>query len=630
MAKMFAVALALLFSDASAQQPSAFSGAAAHLESAAAKHGAIRAGAADDWTTLKVRVTADDNYNFGYFGHAVAIDGDTIVVGAYKDDDKGSDSGSAYVFVKGDGVGSWSQDAKLTAADSAKLDYFGFSVGISGDYIVVGADSDDDKGPNAGAAYVFVKGEGVASWNEKAKLTAADGAKYDSFGYSVGISGDYIVVGAPGDDDKGSSAGAAYVFVKGEGVASWNEKAKLTAADGAKLDFFGFSVGISGDYIVVGAHAYVFVKGDGDASWKEAAKLTAYDGAKKDYFGRSMAIGGDKVIVGAQCNDDAGSFSGSESAYVFVKGADGAWAHEANLLAEDGAANDKSGVLVALLADGLTAVVGTETGSAFFYNFPPQSTNDPTPQPTNDSDPTPQPTNDPTPTPSHAPTPMPTYDSPDTVELGLAGNFAILAKAGVTNVPQSHITGDVGVSPIAGTARTGFALMQHHTTHYATSDQVDGKLFAADDGGGTPAMLTTAISDMEGAYTDAAGRPNTDASRINLAGGLIGGETLTPGVYTWGSNISGNAIFADGVTVTLDDDAKAENIIWQVAGNVKVGDGAHLEGIFLVKMDAAFKELAPLNGRVLAQTAVTLISNTINQPTATTAQPEHRLLRGAK
>jgi hypothetical protein len=129
-------------------------------------------------------------------------------VGAYFDDDIGTDSGSAYVFTRGGGV--WTQQAKLTAADGAASDLFGYSLSLSGDTLAVGAYGDDDNGSASGSAYVFTRSGGV--WTQQAKLTAGDGAASDYFGYSLSLSGDSLAVGAYLDDDNGTDSGSAYVF----------------------------------------------------------------------------------------------------------------------------------------------------------------------------------------------------------------------------------------------------------------------------------------------------------------------------------------------------------------------------------------------------------------------------------
>ncbi len=145
------------------------------------------------------------------FGYSVSISGDYAIVGAYLDNDNGSFSGSAYIFHR-DGT-SWSQQAKLTASDGVTNDVFGFSVSVNGDYAIVGAFIDDDNGSNSGSAYIF-KRDGT-NWHEQFKLTASDAAASDHFGTSVSISGDYAIVGANWDDDNGTNSGSAYIFGKG-------------------------------------------------------------------------------------------------------------------------------------------------------------------------------------------------------------------------------------------------------------------------------------------------------------------------------------------------------------------------------------------------------------------------------
>ncbi|KAL7474070.1 hypothetical protein ACHAWX_000012, partial [Stephanocyclus meneghinianus] len=187
----------------------------------------------------KAKLTAADGAASDYFGWSVGISGNVVVVGAYLDDDKGSNSGSAYIFDLNESTGVWSQKAKLTAADGAASDNFGISVSISGNVVVVGAHLDDDKGSNSGSAYIFELNESTAAWSQKAKLTAVDGAAYDYFGWSVSMYGNVVAVGAYSDDDKGSNSGSAYIFELSESTGDWIQKAKLTAADGAASDSFG-------------------------------------------------------------------------------------------------------------------------------------------------------------------------------------------------------------------------------------------------------------------------------------------------------------------------------------------------------------------------------------------------------
>ena len=173
--------------------------------------------------TEMAKLVPSDGSNLDYFGESVSISGDYAIVGAEEHGSKGA----AYIYVRS-GT-DWSEQEKITASDGANGDYFGCSVSINGDYAIVGAYGDDDKGSGAGAAYVFVRSG--TDWTEQTKLTASDGAASDNFGESVSINGDSVIVSARGDDDKGSGAGAAYVFVRGGAV--WTEQAKLTASDGA-------------------------------------------------------------------------------------------------------------------------------------------------------------------------------------------------------------------------------------------------------------------------------------------------------------------------------------------------------------------------------------------------------------
>jgi hypothetical protein len=333
------------------------------------------------WAQEKKNTASDPAAN-DYFGYAVSVSGDTIVVGAVYNDDDGSDSGSAYVFERNqDGADSWGEVQKLTASDAAAYDYFGYYVSISGDTIVVGAVYNDDGGSDSGSAYVFERNQdGADSWGEVQKLTASDAAANDHFGYAVSISGDTIVVGVTGDDDTAVDSGSAYVFERNEdGADNWGEVAKLTASDAAANDHFGYAVSISGDTLVVGASgddsntgsAYVFKRNeDGADNWGEVAKLTASDSAENDNFGYAVSISGDTIVVGALYNDDTAVDSGS--AYVFKRNEDGAdnWGEVAKLTASDAAAYNYFGRSVSISCD--TIVVGvsgddSNTGSAYVF-----------------------------------------------------------------------------------------------------------------------------------------------------------------------------------------------------------------------------------------------------------------------
>ena len=173
------------------------------------------------------------------FGYAVAVDGDIAVIGAYQDDGNGADSGAAYVFTRVEGV--WTQAAKLTASDGAAYDNFGISVAVDGDTVVVGAPGDDGAGADSGSVYVFVKPTGGwATSTETAKLTASDGAALDYFGYSVAVDGDTVLVGAYQDDDGDDSedSGSAYVFTKPNSSGGWADWEPMEDTETAKLAVF--------------------------------------------------------------------------------------------------------------------------------------------------------------------------------------------------------------------------------------------------------------------------------------------------------------------------------------------------------------------------------------------------------
>jgi hypothetical protein len=229
--------------------------------------------------------------------------------------------------------------------------------------------------------------------------------------------------------------------------------------------------------------------------------------------------------------------------------------------------------------------------------------------------------------------------SPAPVNLGTAGDFVILAKTGISATGVTSITGDIGLSPAAATYITGFGLIMDPSGTFSTSSLVTGKVYAADYTDPTPTKMTTAVSDMETAYTNAAGRTLPDYTEL-YAGDLTG-QTLIPGLYNWstgvlvsagGVTISGstsdvwifqiaqNLELANGAIVTLSGGALASNIFWQVAGQVTLGTTADMKGIILCQTAIVMSTGATLNGRALAQTAVTLDANTVIRPTVTAVE----------
>lgn len=219
------------------------------------------------------------------------------------------------------------------------------------------------------------------------------------------------------------------------------------------------------------------------------------------------------------------------------------------------------------------------------------------------------------------------------LDLGSSGNFVILAKTGISTVPDSAITGDMGVSPITATAITGFSLIMDSSGEFSTSAQVNGRVYASDYMTPTPSMLTTAVSDMETAYVNAAGRPDPDTTEF--MSGDLSGQTMTPGLHKWGTGvlinenvtldalgnadavfifqIAGDLTMASGKSVILSGGAQAKNIFWQVGGGVGVaiGTDAHFEGNILAEKAITVNTRASFVGKLLAQTRVNLDQNNI-------------------
>ena len=222
---------------------------------------------------------------------------------------------------------------------------------------------------------------------------------------------------------------------------------------------------------------------------------------------------------------------------------------------------------------------------------------------------------------------------PSAVNLGSAGNFVILSKTGISTTGTTSIAGDIGVSPAAASYITGFGLIADSSNQFATSSLLNGKAYAANYAPPTPAKMTTAVSDMQTAYTDAAGRTNPTATE--LGAGNIGGMTIAPGLYKWSSGVtipisvtlSGGPndvwIFqiaqtlnvGNGAIITLSGGAQAQNIFWQVAGQATLGTTSDFKGIILSQTAIVIDTGAKLNGRALAQTAVTLDADAVAAPT---------------
>jgi len=322
--------------------------------------------------SLQDQLINPEDYPGRRFGHSVALsaDGNTALVA----DDTGSDSGTsangaAYVFVKNGA--SWSQQQKLIAADKSAADYFGFSVALSadGNTALIGTPYSDNSGIiDSGAAYLFVRSGN--SWSQQQKLIAADKTANDEFGHSVALSaeGTTALIGAYHKSDAMTWNGAAYMFVRSG--ANWSQQQKLTTADRASYDLFGYSVALSadGNTALIGARektasgslsngaAYAFIKNG--TSWSQQQKFLATDKAQFDHFGESVALSadGNTALIGAE-NADINGTNDSGAAYVFVRSGT-SWSQQQKLFASDKVSSDHFGRSVALSGDGSTAVIG--------------------------------------------------------------------------------------------------------------------------------------------------------------------------------------------------------------------------------------------------------------------------------
>ncbi len=356
---------------------------------------------AQNWDEI-IKIVASDRQAEDYFGYSVAISGDYAIIGATGEDHNAvgggfrDRAGSAYIFKNI--AGTWAQVQKIVASDRYSLDSFGNSVSISGDYAIVGASREDHDTiggafiEGAGAAYIFKNNDGI--WTEVQKIVSSDRSVDDEFGFSVAISGDFVIVGAYYEDHDATGgaflvdAGAAYIFKNNDGT--WAEVQKIVASDRGVGDVFGHSVAISGDYAIVGAFredhnalgggfreragsAYIFKYNDG--AWAEVQKLVASDREESDYFGWSVAISGEYAIVSASGEDHdtlgEGFLNGAGAAYIF-KIIDGTWFEVQKIVASDRGDGDFFGVSVSISEDYALVTASQEdndtTGGAYLNN----------------------------------------------------------------------------------------------------------------------------------------------------------------------------------------------------------------------------------------------------------------------
>jgi hypothetical protein len=332
-------------------------------------------------------LTASNSTNDLQFGQTVAISGDTLIVGSHLEDTGASNSGAVYVFTRSSNV--WTEQTILKASNPGDGDNFGYSVDIDGNYIVVGAYTEDGDDNNtqddAGAAYVFT-GSGN-NWSEQAYLQASNIGSSDNFGISVAIANDTLVVGASSENgaDNGlqDDVGAAYVFVRSG--SNWSQQDFLGASNAQAKDNFGISVDISGNTIVVGAYledgldngsqdnsgaAYVFTRTG--VIWSEQERLKSFNVDAEDLFGNAVGIDGDKIIVGALFEDgDNNATANSGAAYLFTR-SNNTWAQQSYIKAANADNQDELGHGVALSGD--TIIVTAPGEDSALTNDPSDNT----------------------------------------------------------------------------------------------------------------------------------------------------------------------------------------------------------------------------------------------------------------
>jgi hypothetical protein len=297
------------------------------------------------------QLRASDGTIQSHFADAVSISGDRALIGARWEDTLGEDSGAAYVFER-DAGGAWVEVARLAASDGGKYDEFGFAVALGVDFALVSAPYLPGVGQWRGAVYAFDR-DSSGAWTQSAKLVSSDRAPFDRLGYSLALSDNRVLIGAP---NKGG--GVVYVFER-DASGVWSEVAKLVPTDGEPDGFYGWPMALSGDRALIAAteslgylgKVYVYER-DGNGVWQETARLLeplGHDGEASLFFGEGVAISGDRLVVGIGSDDDLEY--GAGAAYVFERAPDASWSQVAKLFAPDGEYGDNFGGEVGIAGD---------------------------------------------------------------------------------------------------------------------------------------------------------------------------------------------------------------------------------------------------------------------------------------
>jgi FG-GAP repeat len=322
------------------------------------------------------KLTASDASPQSFFGVSVAIDGEKIVVGANGDPNAGQASGAAYVFVRSGNT--WAQEQKLTGSENSPNDAFGLSVGIKGSTIVCGAFGNSvANSATEGSVYVFRQTSN--GWVESQKLVASDASYFNSFGGSVAISDDTIVVGAIGNEEFGFFSGAVYVFTF-DG-SNWTEQIKLHAQDASTRASFGYRVGIDKDTIVAASDGYVetetrsavYVFRRNSSGWHQQKRIVINDAGILGRYGLTVAVSGATIVIGSQNDFAVAPYAGS--AYIYRRSGESSWTLYQKFRASDAAYGDNFGNAVAI--SGNTVLVGAFgksdvaifAGAAYLFDF---------------------------------------------------------------------------------------------------------------------------------------------------------------------------------------------------------------------------------------------------------------------
>ena len=338
-----------------------------------------------EWTQIK-KLTATDGETGDRFGFSVAIDGDTVVVGARQANVTATSDGAVYVFQRDEGgTDNWGLVKKLIGSRNSSRDHFGHAVAVSGNRIAVGARLDDDLGTNSGSVYIFDRNlGGTDNWGERTRIKASDAQGGDQFGFSVALDGNNLLVGARKDDDAGVDSGSVYFLQRDAGGSNnWGEFNKLTAPDGLRNDWFGFSVALDGNYAVVGkpirngrqrpGEVYTYERNG--SSWGFTTSFGAESNTDADQFGYSVSLDGNKAAIGARLEDSAVQNAGLIAVHTRGTGGFNNWGLDYELFQDDAAQGDYFGEAVAISGDWIVGGSpfdddeGSKSGSASFQEI---------------------------------------------------------------------------------------------------------------------------------------------------------------------------------------------------------------------------------------------------------------------